>query len=100
MCDIKETKISDEALGFVTGGAAETETYTVRPISRIKVRVTSSSLKCRYSPGGAVAMEYERGHEFWVDGITDDDVWYRVQINDPVCGTCEGYIAKRYTELV
>ena len=100
MASIKENKISDEVLGYVTGGTAETETYSVRPISGIKVRVTASSLKCRYSPGGAVAMECERGHEFWVNGITDDDIWYRIQINDPAGGICDGYIAKRYTELV
>ena len=83
----------------VTGGAAKAE-VKVRPITPIWVRVTASSLNCRYTPNGEIAKIYEKGHKLKVDGITTDGEWYRLLIYDPKGGTCYAYIAKKYTEKI
>jgi hypothetical protein len=97
MSDMMENKLNEEELDVVSGGEAGSG-YKVRPITPIWVRVTASSLNCRYSPNGKIAKVYERGHKLKVDGITTDGEWYRLLIYDPRGGTCYGYIAKRYTE--
>ena len=99
MSEFMENKINDEALEEVTGGQGNSA-YKVRPITPIWVRVTSSSLNCRYTPNGEIAKIYERGHKLKVDGITNDGEWYRLLIYDPRGGTCYAYIAKRYTERI
>jgi hypothetical protein len=81
------------------GGAAKAE-VKVRPITPIWVRVTASSLNCRYTPNGEIAKIYEKGHKLKVDGITTDGEWYRLLIYDPKGGTCYAYIAKKYTEKI
>ena len=97
MSDMMENKINEAELDAVTGGAAKSGVQ-VRPITPIWVRVTASSLNCRYTPNGEIAKVYERGHRLIVDGITADGEWYRLLIYDPKGGTCYAYIAKRYTE--
>ena len=97
MSDMMENKINEEELQAVTGGRGEAG-VSVRPITPIWVRVTASSLNCRYTPNGEIAKIYERGHKLKVDGITTDGEWYRLLIYDPKGGTCYAYIAKRYTE--
>ena len=95
-----ENKLTNEALDNVVGGndGMGEYYYSVRDINPIWVRVTSSSLNCRYWPNGRIAKVYERGHKLKVDGITTDGEWYRLLIYDPKGGTCYAYIAKRYTE--
>ena len=99
MSDMMENKMNAEELSEVTGGRTA-QSYRVRPINPIWVRVTASSLNCRYTPNGRIAKIYERGHKLKVDGITDDGVWYRLLINDPQGGTCYAYICKQYTERI
>ena len=102
MSDMMENKINEETLNEVTGGAGIGEApaeFKVRPIQRTRIRVTASSLHCRYTPNGPIAKDYERGHILYVDGITADGLWYRLLINDPRGGTCYAYIYKQYTEL-
>ena len=101
MSDMMSNKIHDDLLASVSGGTEqETETIMVRPIKKTCVRVTSPSLHCRYSPDGPTAKDFEYGHILYVDGITSDGLWYRLLINDPKGGTCDGYIYKQNTEVV
>ena len=79
MNEFMENKISEEELNEVTGGVGASE-VKVRPITPIWVRVTSSSLNCRYTPNGEIAKIYEKGHKLKVDGITADGEWYRTII--------------------
>ena len=99
MSDMMENKISAEELNEATGGVGRAYSVKVRPITPIWVRVTASSLNCRYTPNGEIAKIYEKGHKLKVDGITTDGEWYRLMIYDPKGGTCYGYIYKQYTEL-
>ena len=100
MSDMMENKINEEFLETVAGGTEEHPvTYKVRPIKKTRIRVTASSLHCRYYPDGPIAKDYEYGHSLYVDGITADGLWYRLLIYDPKGGTCYGYIYKQYTEL-
>ena len=100
MSDMMENKISAEELNEVTGGVGAASSVKVRPITPIWVRVTASSLNCRYTPNGEIAKIYEKGHKLKVDGITTDGEWYRLLIYDPKGGTCYAYIAKKYTEKI
>ena len=100
MSDMMENKISAEELNEVTGGVGAASSVKVRPITPIWVRVTASSLNCRYTPNGEIAKIYERGHKLKVDGITEDGEWYRLLIYDPKGGTCYAYIYKKYTEKI
>ena len=99
MNEFMENKIGEEELNEVTGGVGAAE-VKVRPITPIWVRVTSSSLNCRYTPNGEIAKIYEKGHKLKVDGITTDGNWYRLLIYNPNGGTCYGYIAKQYTQRI
>ena len=100
MSDMMENKINEEALENVAGGTEQQATsYKVRPIKKTRIRVTASSLHCRYTPDGPIAKDYEYGHILYVDGITSDGKWYRLLINDPNGGTCYAYIYKQYTEV-
>lgn len=93
-----ENKLNEEELDQVTGG--KSANVVVKPITPIWVEVTSSSLNCRYTPDGAIAKIYEKGHRLKVDGITSDGLWYRLLINDPRGGTCYGFIYKKYTRKI
>ena len=100
MSENMNNKISDELLASVSGGTEiDNSAYKVRPIKKTRVRVTASSLHCRYTPDGPIAKDYEYGHILYVDGITSDGKWYRLLINDPNGGTCYAYIYKQYTEV-
>ena len=99
MSDMMENKMNAEELDQVTGGVGRQE-ISVKAITPIWVKVTSSSLNCRYTPGGKIAKVYEKGHKLKVDGITTDGNWYRLLIYDPKGGTCYGYIAKQYTQRI
>ena len=100
MSENMKNKISDELLASVSGGTEiDNSSYKVRPIKKTRVRVTASSLHCRYTPDGPIAKDYEYGHILYVDGITSDGKWYRLLINDPNGGTCYAYIYKQYTEV-
>ena len=92
MSDVMENKLNADELNEVTGGISRAE-IKVTPIQPIWVRVTSSTLNCRYTL-------YERGHKLKVDGITSDGEWYRLLINDPRGGTCYAFIYKKYTEKI
>lgn len=92
-----ENKLNAEELEGVTGGVGRQE-IIVKAITPRWVKVTASSLNCRYTPNGPIAKVYEYGHKLKVDGITDDGLWYRLLINDPRGGTCYAYIFKQYTE--
>ena len=92
-------KMNEGELDEVSGGTAQAA-VKVKAITPIWVRVTSSSLNCRYTPGGKIAKVYEKGHKLKVDGITADGNWYRLLIYDPKGGTCYGYIAKQYTQRI
>lgn len=102
MSDFEEKKvfeqIDDEALAEVTGGVAEAGAVKVKSITPYWIRVTASTLNCRYTPNGKIAKAYNRGHRLKVNGVTIDGKWYRLLINDPRGGTCDGYIFKQYTE--
>ena len=100
MSENMNNKISDELLASVSGGTEiDNSSYKVRAIKKTRVRVTASSLHCRYTPDGPIAKDYEYGHILYVDGITSDGKWYRLLINDPNGGTCYAYIYKQYTEV-
>ena len=99
MNEFMENKISEAELNEVTGGVGEAGAK-VRPINPIWVKVTASSLNCRYTPNGEIAKVYEKGHKLKVDGITADGEWYRLLIYDPKGGTCYAYIFKKYTEKI
>ena len=99
MSDMMENKINEAELDAVTGGAAKGGVQ-VRPITPIWVRVTASSLNCRYTPNGPIIKTYEHGHKLKVDGITGDGQWYRLLVNDPRGGTIYGFIFKEYTERI
>lgn len=99
MNEFMDNKISEAELNEVTGGVGEAG-VKVRPINPIWVRVTASSLNCRYTPNGEIAKVYEKGHKLKVDGITADGEWYRLLIYDPKGGTCYAYIFKKYTEKI
>ena len=99
MNEFMENKISEEELNEVTGGVGQAD-VKVKPITPIWVRVTASSLNCRYTPNGEIAKIYEKGHKLKVDGITADGEWYRLLIYDPKGGTCYAYIYKKYTEKI
>ena len=99
MNEFMENKISEAELNEVSGGVGAAE-VKVKPITPIWVRVTSSSLNCRYTPNGEIAKIYEKGHKLKVDGITADGEWYRLLIYDPKGGTCYAYIYKKYTEKI
>lgn len=77
-----ENKLNVEDLEQVTGGVARQEIH-VKAITPRWVKVTASSLNCRYTPNGPIAKTYEYGHKLKVDGITSDGEWYRLLINDP-----------------
>ena len=64
-------KMNAEELNEVTGGVGRQE-IIVKAITPIWVKVTASSLNCRYTPNGPIAKTYEYGHKLKVDGITDD----------------------------
>ena len=100
MSEMENNKINEQQLDNVAGGndGRGDGTFSVRDITPRWVRVTASSLNCRYWPNGDIAKVYERGHKLKVDGITTDGAWYRLLIYDPKGGTCYAYIAKRYTE--
>ena len=69
MSDMMENKINEEALENVAGGTEQQATsYKVRPIKKTRIRVTASSLHCRYTPDGPIAKDYEYGHILYVDG--------------------------------
>ena len=100
MSENMKNKISDELLASVSGGTEiDNSSDQVRPIKKTRIRVTASSLHCRYTPDGPIAKDYEYGHILYVDGITSDGKWYRLLINDPNGGTCYAYIYKQYTEV-
>ena len=100
MSEMKNDKINEEILESVSGGTeVDRGSYKVRPIKKTRIRVTASSLHCRYTPDGPIAKDYEYGHILYVDGITSDGLWYRLLINDPRGGTCYAYIYKQYTEV-
>ncbi len=97
--------LDDQELEKVVGGAmpndgdlAANSTVKVKSITPYWVRVTASILYCRYSPNGKIARSYSRGYRLTVNGITLDGKWYRLRINDPRGGTCDGYIFKQETE--
>lgn len=104
MSDLNENKLPEEALSEVSGGIGigRGGSNGVRPITPCWVRVTASSLNCRYAPSTSaeIAKKYERGHKLKVDGITNDGKWYRLLIYDPKGGTCYAYIYKAYTEEI
>ena len=97
MSDMMENKLNAEELTEVTGGVGRQE-IEVKSITPIWVKVTASSLNCRYTPNGPIAKTYEYGHKLKVDGITEDGKWYRLLINDPRGGTCYAFIYKEYTQ--
>ena len=102
MSEMMNNKISEEQLNKVAGGndGMGEGTFSAYDISPRWVRVTASSLNCRYTPNGEIAKIYEKGHKLKVDGITADGEWYRLLINDPKGGTCYAYIYKKYTEKI
>ena len=65
MSDLKENKLNAEELEGVTGGVGRQE-IDVKSITPIWVKVTSSSLNCRYTPNGPIAKTYEYGHKLKV----------------------------------
>ena len=101
MSEINNNKVNDELLNEVVGGndGMGGENYSVTDIKPRWVRVTSSTLNCRYWPNGEIAKVYERGHRLKVDGLTTDGQWWRLWIYDPRGGECYGYIYRAYTEL-
>ena len=102
MSDMMENKLNAEELGAVAGGTYheyDRPELEVIDISPYWVKVTSSSLNCRYTPNGPIIKTYEYGHKLKVDGITDDGQWYRLLVNDPTSGgTVYGFIFRAYTE--
>ena len=94
-----ENKLNVEDLEQVTGGVGRQE-IRVKAITPRWVKVTASSLNCRYTPNGPIAKTYEYGHKLKVDGITSDGEWYRLLVNDPRGGTIYGFIFKAYTERI
>ena len=96
-----ENKLNAEELDAVSGGARhdrpELEVISINPYW---IRVTASSLHCRYTPNGPIIKTYEYGHKLKVDGIKDDGQWYRLLVNDPRGGTIYGFIFKEYTERI
>lgn len=101
MSELNNNKVNDEVLENVVGGNdGRGGNYSVRDITPIWVRVTASSLACRYTPNGEIAKYYEKGHKLKVDGITTDGQWYRLLIYNPRGGECYGYIFKKYTERI
>ena len=101
MSDMTNSRINEESLKTVTGGTeVEPVTYTVRPIKKTRIRVTASTLHCRYAPDGLIACDFTYGTILYVEGITSDGLWYRLLIEDPKTGgVCYGFIYKEYTEL-
>lgn len=97
--EYENNKLNEEALNRVSGGTAQAA-VKVTDITPIWVRVTASPLYCRYTPGGKIAKVYEKGQRLKVDGITADDNWYRLLINNPEGGTCYAYVAKKYTDRI
>ena len=83
MSDLKENKLNAEELEGVTGGVGRQE-IDVKSITPIWVKVTSSSLNCRYTPNGPIAKTYEYGHKLKV----------------PNGGTCYAFIYKDYTQKI
>ena len=103
MSDMMENKLNAAELDTVSGGAYQAydrPELEVIPIKPYRVRVTSSSLNCRYTPNGPIIKTYEQGHKLKVDGITGDGQWYRLLVNDPRGGTIYGFIFKEYTERI
>lgn len=94
-----ENKLNVEDLEQVTGGVGRQE-IRVKAITPRWVKVTASSLNCRYTPNGPIIKTYEHGHKLKVDGITGDGQWYRLLVNDPRGGTIYGFIFKEYTERI
>ena len=94
MSDMMENKINEQELQEVTGGVGAAR-VSVKPITPIWVRVTASSLNCRYTPNGEIAKVYEKGHKLKVDGITTDGEWYRLLIYDPKGGTCYAVLIRQ-----
>ena len=94
-----EHKLNVEDLEQVTGGVGRQE-IRVKAITPRWVKVTASSLNCRYTPNGPIIKTYEHGHKLKVDGITGDGQWYRLLVNDPRGGTIYGFIFKEYTERI
>ena len=70
MEDLNKNKLNESELSAVDGGVASASGFKVRPIKPIWIKVTASSLNCRYTPWGEIAKVYERGHRLKVDGIT------------------------------
>ena len=88
MDELNMNKLNEEELNAVDGGVGEASSVKVKPITPIWVKVTSTSLNCRYTPDGEIAKVYEKGHRL------------KVLIYDPRSdgnGTCYAYIAKKYT---
>ena len=81
MSDMMENKLNADELEAVAGGM-EREEIHVRPIKPMWVKVTASSLNCRYTP------------------ITEDGKWYRLLVDDPRGGMIYGFIYKEYTETL
>lgn len=91
-----ENKLNAEELDAVSGGShykrPELEVISITPYW---IKVTASTLNCRYTPNGPVIKSYEYGHKLKVDGITDDGKWYRLLVNDPrTGGVIYGFIFK------
>ena len=99
MSDMMENKLSAEELESVAGGM-EREELRVRPIKPMWVKVTASSLNCRYTPNGPIIKTFEYNHKLKVDGITEDGEWYRLLVDDPRGGMIYGFIYKAYTEIL
>ena len=97
MSEMMENKLNAEELEEIAGGM-EREELNVMSITPYWVKVTASSLNCRYKPNGVIIKKYEYGHKLKVDGITDDGLWYRLLVNDPRGGVIYGFIFKEYTE--
>ena len=99
MSEMMENKLNAEDLNEVTGGAGRQE-IEVRAITPIWVKVTASSLNCRYTPNGPIAKTYEYVDTLKIDCITVDGRRYRLLINDPRGGTCYAFIYKEYTKTI
>ena len=101
MDDLNKKELRREELEKVAGGndgmGGDFSVYDTTPVW---VRVTASTLNCRYTPNGEIAKTYEYGHKLKVDGITTDGLWYRLWIYNPQGGECYGYIYKAYTEPI
>lgn len=98
MSEMMDNKLTADELDAVSGGVGRPELF-VTTIKPYWVKVTASSLNCRYTPNGPKIKSFEYGHKLKVDGITDDGQWYRLLVNDTRHGgQIYGFIFKAYTE--